>query len=244
MNRHIELKVIKSTPRYTENALNEIKLLQCLVTSSTPPFPSTLTQLNPMGPHPLTLTLVDHTSSPFSITSDKKLIILHLNHLDFKPGNVIICVDDVKSIIQSELAKSASNSASPPTKLVGVPPSKDREGNQTSRLESILIHSLQLLPSSSFGSSPMLNKLAFGMSRIDGEGSKPSSVGSTGTIVPREMRNEMKELTRDVSSGSEMNEATDSLLNISIDSNEFNKAKLHPSNPSGMSLLTQMMPSH
>jgi serine/threonine-protein kinase SRPK3 len=91
----------------------------------------------------------------------------------------------------------------------------------------------------------MLNKLAFGTSRIDGEGSKPSSVGSTGKIVPRETRNEMKELTRDMSSGSEMNEAADSLSNISIDSNEFDKkAKLHPSNPPGMSLLTQMMPSH
>jgi len=66
------------------------------------------------------------------------------------------------------------------------------------------------------------------------EGSKPSSVGSTGTIVPREMRNEMKELARDVGSGSEMNEAADSLSNISIDSNESDKkAKPHPSNPPG-----------
>jgi serine/threonine-protein kinase SRPK3 len=90
----------------------------------------------------------------------------------------------------------------------------------------------------------MLNKLAFGTSRIDGEGSKPSPVGSTGTIVLREMRNEMKELARDVSSGCEMNEAADSLSNISIDSNEFDKkAKPHPSNPPGISLLTQMVPS-
>jgi len=36
-----------------------------------------------------------------------------------------------------------------------------------------------------------------------------------------------------------------SLLNMSIDSNEFDKkAKPHPSNPPGLSLLTQMGPSH
>jgi hypothetical protein len=47
MNRHIALKVVKFAPRYTENALDEIKLPRRLITSSTPPFPSTLTQLNP-----------------------------------------------------------------------------------------------------------------------------------------------------------------------------------------------------
>ena len=51
MNRHTSLKFVKSTPRYTENALDEIKLLRRLITSSTPPFPSTLTQLNPTPSH-------------------------------------------------------------------------------------------------------------------------------------------------------------------------------------------------
>lgn len=37
MNRHVALKVVKSAPRYTETALDEIKLLQRLITSSTPP---------------------------------------------------------------------------------------------------------------------------------------------------------------------------------------------------------------
>ncbi|KAL0573555.1 serine/threonine protein kinase, CMGC [Marasmius crinis-equi] len=38
-NRHVALKVVKSAPRYTETALDEIKLLQRLITSSTPPAP-------------------------------------------------------------------------------------------------------------------------------------------------------------------------------------------------------------
>ncbi|KAJ3517229.1 hypothetical protein NLJ89_g642 [Agrocybe chaxingu] len=59
-------------------------------------------------------------------------------------------------------------------RLVGVPPSKGRGGNQTPRSESIFITGSQPLPSpsSSFGSSPMLDKWAFGMSKIDGEEAK------------------------------------------------------------------------
>ncbi|KAJ3862636.1 kinase-like domain-containing protein, partial [Lentinula novae-zelandiae] len=41
MKRHVALKVVKSAPRYTETALDEIKLLQRLITSSTP---SSITQ--------------------------------------------------------------------------------------------------------------------------------------------------------------------------------------------------------
>ncbi|KAJ6538904.1 kinase-like domain-containing protein, partial [Mycena vulgaris] len=36
MKRHVALKVVKSASRYTETALDEIKLLQRLITSSTP----------------------------------------------------------------------------------------------------------------------------------------------------------------------------------------------------------------
>jgi hypothetical protein len=145
MNRHIALKVVKSAPRYTENALDEIKLLRRLTTSSTPPFPSTLTQ-STLRPRP-----------------GRSCVISFLDNF-----------------------KSALDHASPSTKLVDVPPSKDREGNQTSRSESISIRSSQPLPSSSFGSSPMLDKLAFGMNKIDEEGTKLGSGGSTGAIVPRE----------------------------------------------------------
>jgi serine/threonine-protein kinase SRPK3 len=77
----------------------------------------------------------------------------------------------------------------------------------------------------------MLDKLAFGMSKIDGEGSKPGSVGSAGPI-PRETRSEMKERAGDVGSGNETDEAADRLSNMSIDSNGFDKkSKPHPSNP-------------
>ena len=41
MNRHVALQVFKLAPRYTETALDEIKLLQRLITSSTLPSSST-----------------------------------------------------------------------------------------------------------------------------------------------------------------------------------------------------------
>ncbi|KAJ7040965.1 kinase-like domain-containing protein [Mycena alexandri] len=40
MQRHVALKVVKSAPRYTETAIDEIKLLQRLVTSSDPSTPN------------------------------------------------------------------------------------------------------------------------------------------------------------------------------------------------------------
>lgn len=49
MNRHVALKVVKSAPRYTETALDEIKLLQRLITSSTPPSSS---PTSPAHTHP------------------------------------------------------------------------------------------------------------------------------------------------------------------------------------------------
>ncbi|OBZ75126.1 Protein kinase dsk1 [Grifola frondosa] len=47
MNRHVALKVVKSAPRYTETALDEIKLLQRLITSSTPPVAPSPSNPNP-----------------------------------------------------------------------------------------------------------------------------------------------------------------------------------------------------
>ena len=47
MDRHVALKVVKSAPRYTETALDEIKLLQRLITSSTPPIAPTPANPNP-----------------------------------------------------------------------------------------------------------------------------------------------------------------------------------------------------
>jgi serine/threonine-protein kinase SRPK3 len=47
MNQHVALKVVKSAPRYTETALDEIKLLQRLITSSTPPIAPSSSNPNP-----------------------------------------------------------------------------------------------------------------------------------------------------------------------------------------------------
>jgi serine/threonine-protein kinase SRPK3 len=66
----------------------------------------------------------------------------------------------------------SSQNSQAPTKIVGVPPSRGRGGNQTPRSESIFITGSQPLPSpsSSYGNSPALDKWSFGMSRINGEG--------------------------------------------------------------------------
>ena len=92
--------------------------------------------------------------------------------IDLKPENVLICIEDVEAIIQNEIASATANGTPPPTKLVGVPPSRGRGGNQTPRPESVFITGSQPLPSpsSSHGASPMLDRWAFGMSKIDGIG--------------------------------------------------------------------------
>ena len=89
-------------------------------------------------------------------------IFVDLSLLDLKPENVLIAIDD------AELAANAASPA-PPARLVGVPPSKGRGGNQTPRSESIYITGSQALPSpsSSFSSTTALDKLSFAMSKID-----------------------------------------------------------------------------
>ncbi|KAG7095483.1 hypothetical protein E1B28_006222 [Marasmius oreades] len=54
LDRHVALKVVKSAPRYTETALDEIKLLQRLITSSVPPSKSSeqRPQVSPALTHP------------------------------------------------------------------------------------------------------------------------------------------------------------------------------------------------
>lgn len=103
-------------------------------------------------------------------------------HTDLKPENVLICIDDVENIIQSELATAASTGPAP-TKIVGVPPSRGRGGNQTPRSESVFITGSQPLPSpsSSYGSSPMLDKWQFGMTKLDASASSGTSMSADGT---------------------------------------------------------------
>jgi serine/threonine-protein kinase SRPK3 len=195
--RHVALKVVKSDGHYTETALDEIQLLQRVVSSS---------QMNPGRCH--VVGLVDdfrhtgpngsHVCMVFEVLGENllglikryqhrgvpqhivkqiaKQILLGLDylhtdcriiHTDLKPENVLICIDDVESVVAAELA---SCPAAVPTKLVGVPPSQGRLGNQTPRTSSMFIVGSQPLPSpsSSYSSSPMLDKYGFGMSKISG----------------------------------------------------------------------------
>lgn len=55
MNRHVALKVVKSAPRYTETALDEIKLLQRLIdpyVHRDPAYPANPIVVNTAGTHP------------------------------------------------------------------------------------------------------------------------------------------------------------------------------------------------
>ncbi|KAL1947065.1 hypothetical protein VTO73DRAFT_14026 [Trametes versicolor] len=232
MNRHVALKIVKSAPRYTETALDEIKLLQRLITSSTPPLQPTTDNPNPSpspsATHPgrsHVISFLDHfrhkgpngthVCMVFEVLGENllglikrhqnkgvpmhlvkqiaKQILLGLDymhrccgviHTDLKPENVLISIDDVEAVIQAELAAQSASQTPPPTRLVGVPPSRGRGGNQTPRSESVFITGSQPLPSpsSSFGSTSHLDRWAFGMSKIDGAPSGPGSVGSASKV--------------------------------------------------------------
>lgn len=196
-SRHVALKVVKSDGHYTETALDEIQLLQRVTTSSeSHPGRSHVVGLvddfrhdGPNGSHVCMVFEVlgenllglikryQHRGVPTHIVRQiAKQILLGLDylhtecriiHTDLKPENVLICIDDVESVVQAELA---SCPAAVPTKLVGVPPSQGRLGNQTPRKDSMFIVGSQPLPSpsSSYASSPMLDKYGFGMSKISG----------------------------------------------------------------------------
>ncbi|PWN53568.1 kinase-like protein [Violaceomyces palustris] len=207
MNRHVALKVVKSAPHYTETALDEIKLLQRLV-SANPNHAgrrhcvSLLDHFRHKGPNGSHVCMVfevlgenllglikryQHRGVPPHIVKQiAKQVLLGLDymhqecgiiHTDLKPENVLICIDDVEAVVQAELR---TNPAAVPTKLVGVPPSQGRGGTQTPRREGVFITGSQPLPSpsSSLGSSPMFDKWAFAMSKIDKTGSDSEGVKS------------------------------------------------------------------
>jgi hypothetical protein len=64
------------------------------------------------------------------------LIIPRLGHPDLKSENVLILHRRYRIYYSVPARHIASNPASPPTKLVGIPPSKGRWGNET-RSESV-----------------------------------------------------------------------------------------------------------
>ncbi|KAL1729312.1 kinase-like domain-containing protein [Schizophyllum commune] len=247
LNRHVALKIVKSAPRYTETALDEIKLLQRLITSNNPPTPATPENPNPppspsqthpgrshvisfldhfrhKGPNGTHVCMVfevlgenllglikrhQHKGVPIPLVRQiAKQVLLGLDymhrccgviHTDLKPENVLIAIDDVESIIEAELAASAApspSSSAPRTKLVGVPPSKGRGGNQTPRAESVFITGSQPLPSPSSTSSlsslwngpgsagvGSVDKWGFGMTKIanqDSTGSEAAEARQAG----------------------------------------------------------------
>lgn len=167
---------------------------------------------------------------------------------DLKPENVLICIDDVEAVIQAELQAQSASATPPPTRLIGVPPSRGRGGNQTPRSESVFITGSQPLPSpsSSYGSTSHLDRWAFGMSKIDGDASKPGSVGSSrdpgagsSSAAPapdtKEKRADSTEL------------AAERISNVTLESSPFGeKVRLSPGKgkAAGPSLLTQQAPPH
>jgi serine/threonine-protein kinase SRPK3 len=261
--------VVKSDGHYTETALDEIQLLQRVVTSS----PShagrhhvvglvdNFRHNGPNGSHVCMVFEVlgenllglikryQHRGVPQPIVKQiAKQVLLGLDylhnecriiHTDLKPENVLICIDDVESVVQAELA---SCPAAVPTKLVGVPPSQGRLGNQTPRKDSILIVGSQPLPSpsSSFGSSPMLDKYGFGMSKISGAGgvakgdrSNANSVNATAGPGPSSQQRS--------STADSLGEGVNNVSLSEADRLTWEKTKAAGPAPSGPSLLSQQM---
>ncbi|KAJ7100791.1 kinase-like domain-containing protein [Mycena belliarum] len=226
MQRHVALKVVKSAPRYTETAIDEIKLLQRLVTSSDPNTSNShpgkshvisfLDHFRHSGPNGTHVCMVfevlgesllglikrhQNKGVPIPIVKQiAKQVLTGLDymhrccdviHTDLKPENVLIYIPDVESVIQSELAlqstSSAALSTSPPPphhmpahqptmpKLIGVPASTGRGGNQTPGARhqvNVNITGSQPLPSSSpSGSFVSLSALS-SSARAKGTGDK------------------------------------------------------------------------
>lgn len=214
--------MVKSATHYTETALDEIKLLQRVVESN-PAHPgrrhvvSLLDHFTHRGPNGSHVCMVfevlgenllglikryHHRGVPEHICKQiAKQVLLGLDymhrecgiiHTDLKPENVLICIDDVEAVVRAELETSP---AAVPTKLVGVPPSQGRGGTQTPRAEAFITGSQPLpSPSSSYGTSPVIEKLAFQMSKISDNGSSYTSgsiyasrIASTPEAVGKEL---------------------------------------------------------
>lgn len=193
-------------------------------------------------------------------------------HTDLKPENVLICIDDVENIIQTELASSASAGPAP-TKIIGVPPSRGRGGNQTPRSESVFITGSQPLPSpsSSYGSSPMLDRWQFGMTKLDGSEtaagggsiagsskskSKESEIGSgearaTATSISASAsESDVRTPGTTIDRADSADKTADAISAVSLNprsssntnkSNNNSSSSIHPPGP-GPSLLTQQAP--
>ncbi|KAJ7162087.1 kinase-like protein [Mycena filopes] len=228
MKRHVALKVVKSAARYTETALDEIKLLQRLITSSTPSgapnhpgrshvisFLDHFRHTGPNGTHVCMVFEVlgenllglvkrhQNKGVPMAVVKQiAKQVLLGLDymhrccgviHTDIKPENVLIHIDDVESIIQSELALASASpsSSAPKPKIIGVPPSQGRGGNQTPRTQSSIFVSQPLpspkssgsLSSSYAAASGSVDRWGLGMTRIENKSPGTSSPSSELDLV-------------------------------------------------------------
>ena len=258
--RHVALKVVKSDGHYTETALDEIQLLQRVVSSSQSHagrchvvgLIENFRHIGPNGSHVCMVFEVlgenllglikryQHRGVPQHIVKQvAKQVLLGLDylhsecriiHTDLKPENVLICIEDVESVVQAELV---SCPAAVPTKLVGVPPSQGRSGNQTPRKDGIYIVGSQPLPSpsSSYSSSPMIDKHGFGMSKISGA-DVAKGEESTFEDVPGTKRSSMTEAMGDSLDG----------VTLGSDSKRLTWEKTKAAiNVNGPSLLSQQM---
>ncbi|KAJ7599022.1 kinase-like protein [Mycena floridula] len=238
LNRHVALKVVKSAPRYTETALDEIKLLQKLISpGSNPGSSSSVGQDASSSIHPgrsHVISFLDHFKHKgpngvhicmvFEVLGENLLSLIkrHQNkgvpmglvrqiakqvllgldymhrvcgviHTDLKPENILVVIDDVEAVVDRELALAEANSESEPGKnaigkMVGVPPSKGRGGNQTPRSESVFITGSQPLPSPSSSYTHLSGLTTLGR-QTSTSGSGPSSLGSdTRDVRPGETR--------------------------------------------------------
>ncbi|CAE7217787.1 unnamed protein product [Rhizoctonia solani] len=166
-NRHVALKVVKSAPRYTETALDEIKLLQRLISGDVN-HPGRrhvigfLDHFRHKGPNG------NHVCMVFEVLGENLLGLIKRHQARIFSGGPVVLILMMGTPRQRTELESSQNSQAP-TKIVGVPPSRGRGGNQTPRSESIFITGSQPLPSpsSSYGTSPAFDKWAFGMSRIN-----------------------------------------------------------------------------
>ena len=170
---------------------------------------------------------------------------------------MLICIDDVEAVIQAELQAQSASQTPPPTRLVGVPPSRGRGGNQTPRSESVFITGSQPLPSpsSSFGSTSHLDRWAFGMSKIEDAGgaSGPGSVSSSSKVkaVVDDTANEDANANANVNVGANDKRAdsaedtAERIGNVTLDSSPFGE-KTRPeaakAKQAGPSLLSQQAP--
>lgn len=256
LNRHVALKVVKSAHHYTETAEDEIRLLQRVVTAN-PNHPgrrhvvSLLDSFRHRGPNGSHVCMVfevlgenllglikryQYRGVPEHIVRQiSKQVLLGLDylhsecgiiHTDLKPENVLICIEDVESVVRAELETCP---AAVPTKLVGVPPSQGRGGAQTPR-NGIFITGSQPLPSpsGSFGTSPVIEKLAFQMSKISEDGSThhPNQASSSSSSIT----------TND-------NNTKPAQLNHPAICSSFPKLNPSQQHHSGPSLLSQTAPS-